>query len=79
MTTCAEWKEQLAAAEADLQAAIAGGGTLKSLQHGDKRMEYAVPTIQQKQANVRYLAAKVASACGTCGKSRFIRFTPSDG
>lgn len=77
MTTCAEWRTMLAAAQADLQKALTGGGAVKALRMGEKSIEYAGASLTEKRANVAYLQRKVDACDGKC-RGRAISFMPLD-
>lgn len=79
MTTCAEWKTRLAAAETALED-VRLGRTVSLVRMGEKEIRYSASSANDLLAWQRLCQAKVDACNGvTRCSSRFIRFTPSDG
>jgi hypothetical protein len=79
VTTCAEWKARLAAAETAYED-VRLGRNVSLIRMGEKEIRYSAGSANDLLAWLRLCQAKVDACNGVCGnRSRFIRFTPTDG
>lgn len=66
MTTCAEWADKLATAEAALETLYLGGAVV-SIRVGDKEVKYSATSKNDLAGYVKYLQAKVDACNGVRG------------